>query len=172
MVNNKDYKDIKNDIISDSLKFNAFSPLDKDNVPYSYSDSYATEQQQTRDGYISDLLNEYVESYRDKRSTNRFYRKIIFWTCFGSLLVFIVLFVFLIIRVQLTLSDISIEDVVQLISLCLTFITLIFGILTIITKYVFPENDEEYITRIVESIQKNDLENKKENIKASGKMVD
>lgn len=77
---NKDYKDIKNDIISDSLKFNAFSLLDKDKVPYSYSDSYATEQQQTRDRYISDLLNEYVESYRDKRSTNRFYRKIIFWT--------------------------------------------------------------------------------------------
>ena len=85
---------------------------------------------------------------------------------------FVILFVVLIIRVQWFLSDISIEDVVQLISLCLTFITLIFGILTIITKYVFPENDEEYITRIVESIQKNDLENKKENIKACGQMVD
>lgn len=35
----------------------------------------------------------------------------------------------------------------------------------IITKYVFPVNDEEYITRIVEIIQNNDLENKKENIR-------
>ncbi len=30
-----------------------------------------------------------------------------------------------------------------------------------ITKYIFPVNDEEYITRIVELIQNNDLENKK-----------
>ena len=51
-------------------------------------------------------------------------------------------------------------------SVCLTFLTLIVGILKIITKYVFPVNDEEYITRIVELIQNNDLENKKENIRA------
>lgn len=49
--------------------------------------------------------------------------------------------------------------------MCITFLTLIVGVLTIITKYVFPENEEEYITRIVEIIQRNDLENKKENIK-------
>lgn len=43
---------------------------------------------------------------------------------------------------------------------------MIIGILTIIAKYVFPEKEEEYITRIVEIIQNNDLENKKENIAA------
>lgn len=32
-------------------------------------------------------------------------------------------------------------------------------------KVVFPENEEEYITRIVEIIQNNDLEHKKENIR-------
>lgn len=40
------------------------------------------------------------------------------------------------------------------------------GILQTITKYVFQEKEEEYITRIVEIIQNNDLENKKENIRA------
>lgn len=38
-------------------------------------------------------------------------------------------------------------------------------LLKIITKDVFPVNDEEHITRIVELIQNNDLENKKENIR-------
>lgn len=37
----------------------------------------------------------------------------------------------------------------------------------IITKYVFPQNEEEYITHIVKSIQDNDLKNKKANIKSS-----
>ncbi len=59
----------------------------------------------------------------------------------------------------------SIPEVIQFISVCVTFLGLIVGLLQIITKYVFPENEEEYITRIVELIQNNDLENKKENIK-------
>ena len=54
----------------------------------------------------------------------------------------------------------------ELVSVCVTFLTLIVGILQTITKYVFPEKEEEYITRIVEIIQNNDLENKKENIRA------
>ena len=44
---------------------------------------------------------------------------------------------------------------------------MVVGILKIITKYVFSDKDEEYITKIVEIIQNNDLENKKENIKTS-----
>lgn len=37
--------------------------------------------------------------------------------------------------------------------------------------YVFPEKEEEYITRIVEIIQRNDLDNKRENIKAQTSVV-
>lgn len=47
----------------------------------------------------------------------------------------------------------------------MSFISLVIGLLTIITKYFFSENDEQYITKIVETIQQNDLENKKENAK-------
>ena len=60
-------------------------------------------------------------------------------------------------------------NVVQIISVCVTFLGLIIGLLQTITKYIFPENEEEYITRIVEMIQNNDLENKKENIRVQGK---
>ena len=63
----------------------------------------------------------------------------------------------------------SIANVVQIISVCVTFLGLIIGLLQTITKYIFPENEEEYITRIVEMIQNNDLENKKENIRVQGK---
>lgn len=60
-------------------------------------------------------------------------------------------------------TDLDVEKVVAFITACISFISLIIGLLTIITKYFFPENDEQYITTIVESVQKNDLENKKEN---------
>ncbi len=62
--------------------------------------------------------------------------------------------------------DVSVSAVVQLVSVCITFVGVIVGILKTITRYLFPENEEQYITHIVELIQRNDLENKKENIKA------
>ncbi len=57
------------------------------------------------------------------------------------------------------------ESLVGLISVCVTFLTSVIGVLKIIVKYCFPENDEKYITEIVKAVQQNDLENKKENLK-------
>lgn len=74
-----------------------------------------------------------------------------------------VLLIFLSLKVLNVDSELDIQDVVAFITACISFISLIIGLLTIITKYFFPENDEQYITTIVESIQKNDLENKREN---------
>jgi succinate dehydrogenase hydrophobic anchor subunit len=58
------------------------------------------------------------------------------------------------------------NDVIALVTACATLIGAIIGILKIITEYVFPREDEKYVTGIVESIQKNDLENKKTNMGA------
>lgn len=63
----------------------------------------------------------------------------------------------------------QVNNVVSLITVCITYLSLVIGILKIITKYVFPQKEEEYITRIVEMIQQNDLKNKKANIKSSKK---
>lgn len=79
------------------------------------------------------------------------------------ILAFSVLLIFLSLKVLNVDSELDIQDVVAFITACISFISLIIGLLTIITKYFFPENDEQYITTIVESIQKNDLENKREN---------
>lgn len=59
------------------------------------------------------------------------------------------------------------EYILKILPICITFITLIIGTLKIIVKYVFPEKEEEYITKIVEIIQNNDLEHKKENIRCN-----
>lgn len=64
-----------------------------------------------------------------------------------------------------TQSNLQVSDLVAFVTACVSFVSLIIGLLTIITRYFFPHNDEKYITTIVESIQKNDLENKRENAK-------
>ena len=90
-------------------------------------------------------------------------RYIILIPCVVIILAFSGLLIFLSLKVLNVDSELDMQDVVAFITACISFISLIIGLLTIITKYFFPENDEQYITTIVESIQKNDLENKREN---------
>lgn len=54
-------------------------------------------------------------------------------------------------------DEIIASSVVAFVTACITYLTIIVGVLTIITKYCFPENEEEHITRIVETIQTNDM---------------
>ncbi len=157
------------DSISDSLTF--FHPVDNDNdINKAYVDMYATRQQKSRDSKITELLSTYVETYNYKSKSNKWYKGILFFICVAILVAFCISFIVFICNVDFNGEANSIPDVIQLISVCVTFLGLIVGLLQTITKYVFPENEEEYITRIVELIQNNDLENKKENIKVQGKV--
>lgn len=63
------------------------------------------------------------------------------------------------------------EAFAGILSVCVTFAGLLLGSFNMIVKYAFPEDDEKYITEIVKAIQSNDLENKKQNIQASGKVL-
>lgn len=157
------------DSISDSLTF--FDPVDNDNdINKAYVDTYATRQQKSRDRKITELLSTYVEVYNYKSKSNKWYKGILFFICVGILVAFCISFIVFICNVDFNGQANSVPNVIQLISVCITFLGLIVGLLQTITKYVFPENEEEYITRIVELIQNNDLENKKENIKVQGKV--
>jgi hypothetical protein len=150
--------------ISNSLTF--FHPVDNDNdINKAYVDTYTTRQQKSRDRKITELLSTYVETYNYKSKSNKWYKRILFLICVGILVAFCISFIIFIHNVDFTGKTNSIPDVIQLISVCVTFLGLIVGLLQTITKYVFPAHDEEYITRIVEIIQNNDLKNKRENIK-------
>lgn len=50
----------------------------------------------------------------------------------------------------------DLNSVVALVGSLISFSGLVFGLITVITKFAFPENDEVYITEIVKAIQEND----------------
>ena len=137
-----------------------------------FTDEFITAEQKKRDKEITKLLTYYVLAYNEKRKSNPKYKKIILYLCCGIILVFSSLFIYLLIIVSKTMSSIAVNNVVALVTVCISYLTLVIGILKIITKYVFPQQEEEYITRIVEDIQKNDLKNKKTNIRISSKNED
>ena len=128
-----------------------------------YKDPFVTKEQKKRDEHITRLLDEYVSFYESKVKHSKICRYIILIPCVLIILAFSGLLIFLSLKFLNVDIDLKIQDVAAFITACISFISLIIGLLTIITKYFFPENDEQYITQIVESIQKNDLENKREN---------
>ena len=140
-----------------------FSATENDTELTTYKDKYVTEQQQLRDKEVTNLLQAYVNSYKEKVAKTQTYQNIIL-PCIVIISIFSILliaFSFMITRK----SDLNVTDLAAFITACISFISLIIGLLTIITKYFFPENGEQYITQVVELIQKNDLENKRENAK-------
>lgn len=132
-----------------------------------FDDKYQTSQQKIRDYEITKLLKKYVEAYSEKVYNRKRYRNALFILSAAILIVFSAALLVFLYNCVKDFNLIEIPGVITIISLCITFLTSILGLFTIITKFCFPENDEEYITKIVEAIQKNDLENKKENMKIS-----
>ena len=128
-------------------------------------DANKTAEENTRDEHISKLLEAYVDAYKSKTTTQKCFRFILFIVSMSIIVAFTSVFVSLLLNFDFTLDLATSESLIGLISVCVTFLTSVIGILKIIVKYCFPENDEKYITEIVKAVQQNDLENKKENLK-------
>lgn len=129
-----------------------------------FFDTYQTREQKKRDASISVLLNDYVDAYKNKTTTQKAYRKALFITSSVLLSLFSIAVIIIGVVIVLHKSKVEVNNLISLITLCITYLASLVGLIQIITKFCFPENDEQYITQIVESIQRNDLDNKKENM--------
>lgn len=150
--------------VSKFLSRTDFEAVENENS-LGYKDPYVTSEQKQRDSLITSLLTEYVEYYKKKVSHISVCRYIILIPCMAIIVAFAVMLVIFSVCIIRSRDSVHITNLIAFITACVSFISLIIGLLTIVTKYFFPENDEQYIAKIVETIQQNDLENKKENAK-------
>jgi len=151
-----EWDDFLKEMGSDSF----FSPV-VDDARLGYSDPLATQEQRLRDKKITTLLDTYIKAYQKKVKSSTWYRRIILVACLVIVAGFAVLLGYISSHIVSLTSAMETQDLIAFITVCISFVSLVFGLLTIITKYFFPDNDEQYITKIVEAIQNNDLENKK-----------
>ena len=156
---------ITNEKISDFWKNISYGTPDSEVELGSFNDPFVTEEQKLRDSEITKLLKEYVSWYQSKVRNSKICRYLILIPCILIVIGFAILLGYFGCCISTADEAVSVEDLTAFITACISFISLIISILVIITKYFFPENDEQYITKIVESIQKNDLDNKRENAK-------
>lgn len=134
-----------------------------------FTDNYQTIEQKNRDREITKLLRQYVRSYIEKVETQKEYRKKLLGLCKFVIISFSLVFLAILLHFSFSNTTVDAAEVGSLISICVTFLVSVLGLAQIITKYCFPENDEEYITKIVETIQANDLQNKLANMEKSDK---
>lgn len=156
---------------TDMNTFEEFSNIPNDTVS-AFNDKFVTEEQKQRDTEVTRLLAAYVKTYEKKTERNARKQDILFYSCLAIIVIFTIIFVAAIIVAFLRITSVSYTGLATIITVSVSFIALVIGLLTIITKYFFPENDEQYITTIVETIQQNDLENKRENAKNSNTLED
>lgn len=150
MNSNKEYQKTFSQIVKSLNRIKIINDEEEINNPY--VDEFTTKQQRSRDKKITELLQFYVDAYNYKNKSNKWYKRILFGLCAVSLVFFAGTLIYLVLSFSVSPEDSSIESGIQLITVCITFLTLIISVLKIITKHVFPANDEEYITRIVEII--------------------
>lgn len=120
---------------------------DSETLDGQFTDKYATVEQKKRDQEITKLLKSYTDNYIAKSKSNRTYKCIIFITSIGILIIFFIMFLSLLCKfknVNIANNDNIVNNIISLITVCITFLTLVIGILKIITRYVFPQNEEDY----------------------------
>jgi hypothetical protein len=127
-------------------------------------EDYLTEEQSKRDVDTTTLYKQFVKAHNEKYKFAKESKTLIRNCCIicVSALVFacVALSSFVLI-----FTDRRTIDIIALISAVIPLIIAIIGTLNIVTKHVFPEGEEKYITDIVKIIHENDLKNKIENIK-------
>lgn len=125
-------------------------------------DNFYPEEQKNRSHYISSILGHYERAYRNKATFQNRYRKILFWGCAAIILLFAAAILLILKKAADNIVNLDLTGVVALITAMASLAGSILSLVHTITKYCFPENDEEYIVNIVRSIQENDLEKIKE----------
>lgn len=132
-----------------------------------FKDNFQTHEQKVRDIEITKLLKKYVESYCEKIKIQSKYRKVLLILCSSVIASFSFVFLILLLLMGFGKVEFCNANTVNFVSICITFLLSVLGLVQTITKYCFPENDEEYISKIVETIQANDLQNKLANMNNS-----
>lgn len=126
-----------------------------------YQEKFATKEQKSRDEVITSILHNYRKNYNNKIKYNKKHKERIIELCFTLIEITFLIFIASIV-LMLFCENLrnSIQGIASLLTVCVSLLGLIIGVFKIVTRYIFPEKEEEYITQIVSAIQENDYNTK------------
>lgn len=129
-------------------------------------DNYTDADEKERSYSISKILECYRKAYSGKVDFQQTGRKILLIGCGIIVCAFVFAVLAVLIYTLRNASGLDLTGMAAVITAVVSLVVSILKIIQIITQYCFPRNDEQYIVKIVESIQTNDLEKFKESNRA------
>lgn len=135
------------------------TPLQSDDQ---LKDNFHAEERKIRNQSITSILHCYKEEYQNKTAFQKWCRYVLFWGCSAIVVLFSIAVIVLVGFTVVNSSKLDLAGVAAIVTAALSLVFAIIKLMEIITKYCFPENDNEYIVQIVKAIQENDLASVKE----------
>lgn len=114
-------------------------------------------QYNERDTLYTDLLNNYIEVYKDQSQDNRKYKKWFFWIIMGMFALVIggaiLSMIFISSKGEITPSYLG-----MMIAAVSSIISVVIVLPKVIAEHLFPKDAETHIINLVERMQKNDTQ--------------
>lgn len=147
--------DRKQPILTEQTSANVFSDSD-------LFDAYDQEAKHEHARAITSILKNFDSSYQAKVLFQSNNRNVLFWSLICVVGLFSLAIIVVVIYTLFASKQFSYADVASIITVLVSLVVSVLELVKIIVQYCFPDKDEEYIVKIVESIQNNDLERFKE----------
>ncbi len=107
-----------------------------------------------RNGKLTDLLDDYIKQRRDRVKINNFLKKFIFWFFIALLGILTIAIAIFIICYR---NNDSIPSMVSLLSVLVTYLTSLIAVFEIMSKYLFPINEEKDTISMIQAVINNDV---------------
>ena len=107
-----------------------------------------------RNGKLTDLLDDFIQQRRDRVKTNKSFKNIIFWffVCLlGLLTIGVVVFIIC------NRTSESVAGMISLISVLATYLASLIAVFEIISKYLFPLDEEKDTISMIQTVINNDV---------------
>lgn len=131
-----------------------------DNKP-TETEEYAKQLQNVHEEFVkrneklTSLLEDYITQRKERIRTNNFLKKFIFWFFVGMLGVLTITVVFF---VAFNITIKTIPAMVSLISVSATYLASLIGIFQIMSKYLFPVDEEKDTINMIKAVINNDVQ--------------
>lgn len=109
----------------------------------------------SRNGKLTNLLDDYIEQRRKRVETNNFLKKFIFWFFVGLLAV---LTIAVVVFIVCNRNNNSIPSMVSLLSVSATYLASLLAVFEIMSKYLFPVDEEKDTITMIQAVINNDVQ--------------
>lgn len=109
-----------------------------------------------RNKSLTGLLDDYIDNRNDRVKENKLCKRVIFWVFISIFVLLTVAVIYIFTKTDINESNISV--ITSLVTVAATYLTSILSIINIISKYLFPIDEEKDTIEMIKTVIGNDVQ--------------